>query len=1359
MSSTTDFVNSIKYEMTDSTEFENTFKYKLIYIFTIEDEAHKGRLKIGDTTIHTNKTPDELSANCRDLNVEAKKRIDSYTKTADVKYKLLHTELAIYTSNKNGKQELEYFRDYDVHKILENSGISKKSVGNANEWFEVDLDTAIKAIKAKKANENNLSGNTPTEVYTPIVFRPEQEDAIEQTIDRFKKQDRMLWNAKMRFGKTLTALEVIKRKKFKKSIIITHRPVVDKGWYEDFNKIFPKKTNYKYGSKKTGYSLEQLEESGKNFVYFASIQDLRGSKTVGGTFDKNDSIFKLDWDFVIIDEAHEGTQTELGQNVKDAIIKDKTKLLELSGTPFNIMDQYDDSDIYTWDYVMEQDAKNKWDMIHCGDSNPYEDLPKMHIFTYDLGQMLNNEHYIDIMDKAFNFREFFRTWTGNIDQDLKAMPSDKEIGDFVHEDDIISFLNLISKENEDNNYPFASKKYRDMFKHSFWLLPGVSEAKAFSKLLRNHPVFSGFNIVNVAGDGDDEDPNDEALNMVRKAIDDAGEDGYTITLSCGKLTTGVTVKEWTAVMYLSGSYSVSAANYLQTIFRAQSPCNKFGKMKTDCYVFDFAPDRTLKVVAEAVQLSTKAGRSTDRQKYALGQFLNYCPVISIDNTGMKPYNVSKMIQQLKRSYADKAVRNGFDDTSLYNDNLMDLTDMDLSEFEKLQAILGSSKAQAATKNIVINEQGFTDEEREKIEEIQKKPKKKRTPEEEEQLKELRKLRQQKRTAISTLRAISIRMPLLIFGADIPITQDFKLTDFLNEDIVDQKSWIEFMPNGVDRGLFEKFIKYYDEEVFIAAGNKIRHTIKDSDDLPVEERIKKITKLHAYFKNPDKETVLTPWRVVNMHLSNCLGGWCFYDEKFDIAEGLLDEPRYVDNGDITTDVFNEQSKILEINSKTGLYQLYVAYSIYKNKVDSIEKDLSIDEQWDIWLDIIKNNIFIISKTPMAKAIAKRTLLGFRESKFNAHYFEDMNNQFQNKSNYLINKLSKPSYWNIKGVDKMKFNAIVGNPPYQEMDSGVKNSANKNSAKNIYPYFVKVSKKLHPDYISLIMPARWYAAGKGLDDFRHEMIRDKHIIKLFDYVDSKDIFPTVEIKGGICYFLRSKNEEKPCDIVYHNGDEIQYSTRYLHEFGDVYIRDERIISIAHKVMDSEFDGFDTIVSTRKPYGLTSDFFKHPDKFGLPEIYDEKISSNDLVIIGRENNSRVLKYVPQNYPLPKKDGLDKYKLFVNWVYGDGKLGHDNRPTPLIGKPGELCTETFLEIGPFENEIEAKNALKYMETKLFKLLVGINKTTQNASKRVYIFVPIQDFTESSDIDWNNSVSEQLYEKYNLTQEEQDFIEKLIVK
>lgn len=1317
--------------------FENTFSYKLIYIFSINDEAHKGRLKIGDTTIHTNKTPDQLPANSRDLNVEAKKRIDSYTKTADIEYNLLHTELAIYTfTTEDGDIKVEYFRDYDVHKILENSGYHKKAMGHASEWFEVDLNTAIMAIEAKKRNEGNLSGTATSESYTPIVFRPEQEAAIEQTLERFRKQNRMLWNAKMRFGKTLTALEVIKRKKFKKSIIITHRPVVDKGWYEDFNKIFYDKDNYKYGSKKSGYSLNQLLKSGKNFVYFASIQDLRGSRTVGGTFDKNDEIFDLDWDFVIIDEAHEGTQTILGQSVKEAIIKDKTKLLELSGTPFNIMDQYEDENIYTWDYVMEQKAKYQWDSTHGGDSNPYEELPNMHIFTYDLGQMLSNSRYIDIMDKAFNFKEFFRTWTGDIAQDYESKPSDKKIGDFVHEEDVINFLNLISRENKDNHYPFANDKYRNLFKHTFWLLPGVAEAKAFSKLLRKHPVFSAFNIVNVAGDGDDEDPNDEALNKVRKAIDDAGEEGYTITLSCGKLTTGVTVREWTAVMYLSGSYSVSSANYLQTIFRAQSPCNKFGKMKTDCYVFDFAPDRTLKVVADAVQLSTKAGKSTDKQKYALGQFLNYCPVISIDNTGMKEYDVNNMLQQLKRAYAEKAVRNGFEDYSLYNDNLMQLDDMDLSEFKKLRDIVGKTAAQPTVKEVVVNDQGFTKEELQKIAQIQKKKKKDRTPEEEAYLKRKKELQKQRRSAISTLRAISIRMPLLIFGANVDINENFTLEMFLDDDIVDPKSWEEFMPSGVSKNLFKKFIKYYDEDIFIAAGNKIRQTVKYADSLPIEERIMKITELHSYFKNPDKETVLTPWRVVNMHMSNCLGGWCFFNEDFTKPLESPEKIRFVDNGKVTKDVFNKDSKILEINSKTGLYPLYVAYSIYKQKIHRLNETLSIDNQWDLWIETVQNNIFVICKTPMAKAITQRTLLGFKSEKINGHYFEDMINQFENKGNQIRSKILKPSYWNVKGVKHMNFDAIVGNPPYQVMDGGA-----GASAKPIYNIFIEQSKKLKPKYLSMISPARWYAGGKGLDSFRKEMLNDDRISKLIDFQDAKDCFIGVNIAGGVSYFLWDSEHHGECEVSNFSNNKIQSTmSRPLNGY-DFFVRSNMGLRIIKKFEKYGEENMVSMVYSRNNFGIPT------TKKGSEEPFDGSI---------RVLTSKGDMFLPKDEISDKEKVLDKYKVITPKAMSGG-----NKPsargdymvistTTQVLKPHEACSETYLCVGNFDNEKYANNLKSYFYTKTFRFLLLQALSSINITREKFCFIPQQDFSKP----WTDK---ELYKKYELTQDEIDHIETLI--
>lgn len=324
-------------------QFKRAFNYKIIYIFTVNDEKHKGLIKIGDATLNTNSLIDKLSPNCKELNQAALKRIKSYTNTVGISPVLLHTELAIKEEHKNNNISLKAFRDHEVHKVLENSNIKKVKLDGSTgrEWFRLDKDTAIEAIQAVKKHYSNLS-NTKLSEYSPIIFRPEQKEAIDRTVKQFRKSNRMLWNAKMRFGKTLSALEVIKRSEFKKTLILTHRPVVNDGWYEDFTKIFYDKEDYIYGSKVNGYSVEKLNNQNKNFVYFASIQDLRGSEAVGGKFNKNDEIFKIVWDCVIVDEAHEGTKTALGDDTIKAIVKEelnKTKLLALSGTPFNILDE------------------------------------------------------------------------------------------------------------------------------------------------------------------------------------------------------------------------------------------------------------------------------------------------------------------------------------------------------------------------------------------------------------------------------------------------------------------------------------------------------------------------------------------------------------------------------------------------------------------------------------------------------------------------------------------------------------------------------------------------------------------------------------------------------------------------------------------------------------------------------------------------------------------------------------------------------------------------------------------------------------------------------------------------------------
>ena len=295
---------------------------------------------------------------------------------------------------------------------------------------------------------------------------------------------------------------------------------------------------------------------------------------------------------------------------------------------------------------MEQKKKTEWDLTHQGDHNPYADLPKMHIFTYDLGEKLKKYVSDEYDTKAFNFREFFRVWykgpNGN-----RELPKNAVEGKFVHENDVNAFLNLMVREDTDSGYPYSTQEYRDMFRHTLWMVPGVKEAQALSELLRNHPVFKHFGIANVAGEGDryEEEHSGDALELVRDTIKNYD---HSITLSCGKLTTGVTVKEWTAVLMLSGSYSTAAAQYMQTIFRVQSAGTIDGKQKTDCYVFDFAPDRTLKVLTETVHLSRKPGKSQQKRREAMTEFLNYCPVIAISGSKTRTYSVESMTEQIKQ---------------------------------------------------------------------------------------------------------------------------------------------------------------------------------------------------------------------------------------------------------------------------------------------------------------------------------------------------------------------------------------------------------------------------------------------------------------------------------------------------------------------------------------------------------------------------------------------------------------------------------------------------------------------------------------------------------------------------------------
>ena len=1307
--------------------FESSLKSKLIYVFAINDERHSDCLKIGETTIDEDDGSD-LFNNAESLQEAAHKRIRQYTKTAGIAYQLLYTEISIFV--RSGM--IMTFNDKQVHKVLERSGIKRKEfegVTGADEWYCCDLETVKKAIAAVKRGETNLHPSDISQGQSPIIFRPEQQEAINKTRKRFKKGNQMLWNAKMRFGKTLSALQVVKEEEFTRSLILTHRPVVDKGWFEDFGKIFYDRKDYQYGSRGNGGEFDKLEskvKTGGKYVYFASMQDLRGSEQVGGKFDKNNEIFKTAWDFVIVDEAHEGTKTELGQNVLKELIKPDTKVLQLSGTPFNLFDDYTEEEIFTWDYVMEQKAKQAWATDNPYEPNPYASLPAINIYTYDLGTLMSE--YVED-EKAFNFREFFRT---------------RDDDTFIHEKDVDRFLDLLCKEDKGSLYPYSNDMFRRIFRHTLWLVPGVKSARALSAKLKAHPVFGMFQIVNVAGNGDEDEENAEALQMVNKAIGEDPDHTYTITLSCGRLTTGVSIKPWTAVFMMAGSFSTSAAQYMQTIFRVQTPFTNHGRMKEQCYAFDFAPDRTLRVLAETAKVSAKAGKQTEEDRRILGDFLNFCPIISIDGSQMKPYDVNKMMSQLKKAQIEKVVQCGFEDGALYNDELLKLTDVELCDFDDLKKTIGTTKAMAKTGDIDVNQQGFTKEQYEEKEKLEKKPKKERTPEEQAKLDELKAMSNQRRNAISILRGISIRMPLLIYGAELK-NEDEEITIDNFASLIDDQSWEEFMPKGVDKEKFEKFKKYYDPDIFREAGKRIREMARAADKFTIEERIERISAIFNTFRNPDKETVLTPWRVVNMHMSDCLGGWCFYDEAF---KESLSVPRFVSQGKVTQEVFRPESHVLEINSKSGLYPLYVAYNIYRSRVEAAKAkygEVSHGFAMNLWDATIEENILVVCKTPMAKSITKRTLAGFRNTRVNAQYYPELIENISERPEAVVNTFRDGKrFWKINQDTNMKLDAIVGNPPYQVMDGGAQASATP-----VYNLFVGIAKKLNPHYFSLIMPARWYSGGKGLDEFRAEMISDIHISRLDDFLFPETVFPNTNIRGGLCYFLwdiRHDASKSNTRVVTHGekGIESDFIRSLRTPKVETFIRSFKAISILDKVVNENFESLSKYVSVRKPFGLPTDFTKDINYKSTPEALDDP-----LLCFGK---GMCVGYVSRSLVKMHTDWIDKWKLLTSRANNIGTELNDDNLNAFICAPGQITTESYLVVGADLGlgKQECENLKKYFSTRFVRFMHSLAKSGQDATSKTYSFVPLQDFTRS----WTDT---DLYAKYGLTDEEIHFIESMI--
>ena len=1282
-----------------------------------------------------------------------------------------------------------------------------------------------------------------------ITLRSEQRDAIDQAKERFCKRSgrrgeyqyevlpeyrQFLWNAKMRFGKTICAMQLMRELDVKRTLIITHRPVVGESWLQAFKQVVGSKSSepkvkgnsdihktYGFGmrsddeSETVGnyYDLESFVETpGNHYAFFVSMQYIRlselvNSKTqaknagVGNTTSASNEklkadILKTDWDLIIIDEAHEGTLTSLGKGViQDFLKKEKTKMLYLSGTPFNLYEDFNGDEIYTWDYIAEQTAKHNWSLEHPNEKNPYAELPKMNIFTYDITKNIDN-----ILDQTgvFSFPEFFRTWTGNPKADKASMPEGAK-GRFVHEPEVSEFLDLLCKKDAENNFPFSTNEYRQMFRHTLWVVSHVNEAAALEQLLKEHKIFRHFDVVNVAGRNETDEQNENALDKVLKAIGDNPEKTSTITISCGRLTTGVTVAPWTAVFYLKGGDR--AATYMQTIFRVQSPYKTpDGKIKKECYVFDFAPDRTLKIVAETAKFSSMATAKEKkkqegdeektqemRDKETVREFIELCPVLSMDGGKMSPMDVNDIYKQLENVFIDRLVRKGFDDPCLYNqDELNKVNPEIINHIGENGGKAPDEKRKDAKDTVDLSH--MTDEQRADWEEKIRQKKAEAKKKAEEKLKKdvefkakweamsdgeredwlkaeaeriarrekAKEEREEFKKRMTNIRGIALRIPLLMYGgADAGDPKDELTVDNFTRKIKDE-SWTEFMPKGISKEDFNKIRKCFNATRFEEAGKKYRALTREADFMHIDERIRQITEIFSYFRNPDKETVLTPWRVVNMHMSDTIGGWCWYDESFDEKTGMLSTPRYVDQGDVTHQLFDNvdlagevQTKILEINSKTGLYPLYVTYSLFRRrleeyiKAECIEKEtVSVQEEQVVWDDIVENNMYVICNTPMAKGITHRTLFGFRQvdQKANIKNVQLIERASKDQEG-LVKELKSVGFW--KGntsKQEMKFNAVVGNPPYQLSGHGQKPLP-------IYQNFIDLARTLKPKCISIVSPSRWFAAN-DLKEFRDSIIKENKLDIIHDFADARLCFPNVEIKGGISYFRWNDDSNQYCNFFIHNDKGVTQTMRNLStENTEILIRDGYMIKILEKVQSKNEAKFNSLISSNDPFGFDMREEHSSKRVKVP--YYNTPKENSAIFYYNGWRKKGVGYVDREIINKNTEWVDKVKILIPKAWGTGDTTKDWLK-PFIVEKNTCCTETYLVVGPFDSLEIAENVVSYMGTKFFHFMVAIMKLTQNAMQGVYCNVPIQDFSHR----WTD---EDLYEKYGLDLFEREYIESLI--
>lgn len=730
-----------------------------LYAYEDTNPQYEGLLKIGFTNVNVERRVSEQYGNL--LRPGAKP------------YKIVFSASTMRNDGSN-------FTDRDVHKYLKKKGFYNPE----GEWFKCSPDDVKAAHTALLKGIKNDENRTQS-----FLLRPEQERAVNMTYDyynSFKKENRnkvphFLWNAKMRFGKTFTAYKLAQKMNYKRVLVLTFKPAVENAWEEDLNSHIDFE-GWQFISRHTELSYDSADKN-KPIVMFGSFQDFLGRNSVGGIKSKNEWVHSINWDLVIFDEYHYGAWRE---NAKDLFEAEDSKeqkyavgegieyfeedilpittssYLYLSGTPFRAIatGEFIEEQIYNWTYSDEQKAKEEW----VGDNNPYEILPRMVLLTYQMPDSIKQ------IAMSGEFNEF----------DLNVFFSAKGDGDsaeFTYKNEVQKWLDLIRghylETSVDNlklgakrpPMPFSDVRLLTTLNHTFWFLPSVASCFAMSNLLKEKQnlFYHDFKVIVAAG------PSAgiglDAIYPVQKAMHDP-LNSKTITLSCGKLTTGVTIKPWTGIFMLRNSSSPET--YFQASFRVQSPWviknsdgvspNNDEIIKKECYIFDFAPDRALRQIAD-YSLRLNANEVSPETKVA--EFINFLPVLAYDGSSMKQIDAAGILDIAMSGTTATLLARRWESALLVNVNDETLSRLlsNKQAMEALMSIEGFRSLNQDIETIINKSESIKKAKKEANERDLTKDEKKRLTEEEREYKSKRKQIQEKLIKFAT------RIPVFMYLTD------------------------------------------------------------------------------------------------------------------------------------------------------------------------------------------------------------------------------------------------------------------------------------------------------------------------------------------------------------------------------------------------------------------------------------------------------------------------------------------------------------------------------------------------------------------------------------------------------------------